>query len=197
MARCRKCSNLRPGLSANGICPSCVRFHGDDCLPPPRKATTREACGNSAANLATSPVRTFADLFATEEQRPALGEQAQPSAPQSSGNQRQEEWVELSLRLEARLKARELAAETKQAKRPKLAPKPEHDRGKLLLLAQTGQLSIEQLEGLLNNLTWMGFTRAEGTQLRECQLQLLRRRGPCTRPALVLHSQSDWWSLER
>lgn len=32
MALCKKCRLHRPGLNENGICPSCIRFHGEGCL---------------------------------------------------------------------------------------------------------------------------------------------------------------------
>ncbi len=195
MAACRKCSLHRPGLNANGICPSCVRFHGADCLPPMRQPVRVLSVVSTPARQPTTEKPTFADLFDLHPPR----QKAEPSLPRPVR-------ARATAKLPSAVPQKAASGEPRPEapvpppQPPVIAPRPAVDRDHLLELARTGQLRIEQLERLLDNLSYYGFTPAEGRQLDEClseRMQWRANKESARRSALIIHSQSGWWSLER
>lgn len=197
MATCRQCNLHRPGLNAQGICPSCVRFHGTALLPlPEQRQKPRRAVARARPQVSIDQDELFQfdSLFAEQPPaRPAL----QPAQPDPAAMQEKALRTLQTLLPKLPIRTPEEQARTVAASGGVLASQPSPER--LLALDKDGQLSIEQLERILDASTGFGLNPEQCQTLRDSLLRKLKQRGPRHQQfsPLVAHSGGDWWSAER
>lgn len=199
MATCRQCNLYRPGLNAQGICPSCVRFHGESAPPTPAQRSKPHrpavkpqatACSENADTL------TFADLFPPQAApSPAPQPKPQPDTAAAANSKA----LRILQRALPKLPIRTPEEQARSAAEPTcvLASQPSVEQ--LLALDEADKLSIEQLDRILDASASFGLSPEQCRQLRGSLQRKLQKRGPIQpQPSpLVQHSQGDWWSAER
>lgn len=174
MATCRRCQLIRP-VNAQGVCSSCIRFHGEHCRTPAqhtikcplqRQKTSKPGAASEPDHDGTF---TFADLFEMAESR-KHAPQPQPHPPHAS----QEDALRALQRCLPRL-------QTRQKDTPvacPVSPAPSPDRERVLTQARAGHLSIEQLRKVLGCIGYYQFSLEDCALLKERLNTQLMQRGP-------------------